>query len=54
MVLNTSEMWSNGIEIAFFSKNRPADESFAPRTPIASGSWGLCAQTPVFDTIELR
>ena len=37
MVLNTCEMWSNGIKIAFFSKkfqkNRSATRGFVPRSP---------------------
>ena len=37
MALNTSEMWSNGIKIAFFSpkitKNCPAAGGKAPRPP---------------------
>ena len=37
MVLNTYEMWSNGIKIAFFSKkiakNRPETGGFVPRSP---------------------
>ena len=36
MAMNTREMWSNGIEIAFFhkvTKNRPAAWGFAPRPP---------------------
>ena len=36
MALNPSEMWSSGIEIAFFPKNyenRPAAGGFASRPP---------------------
>ena len=36
MVLNSCEMWSNGIKIAFFKKipkNRPATGGFVPRSP---------------------
>ena len=55
MALNTCEMWSNGIKIAFFPKtykNCPAAEGFATQTPIATGGWGLRPQTPVCDTFE--
>ena len=55
MVLNTCEMWSNRIKIAFFSKNlqkSPSGWGLCPQTPIASGSWGLCPQTPLWDTFE--
>ena len=33
MVLNTREMWSNYIKIAFFQKNHPAIGGFVPRSP---------------------
>ena len=36
MAVNTYEMWSNGIKIAFFPKtykNRSEAENFAPRPP---------------------
>ena len=42
MALNTCEMWSNGIKIAFFSKNVQKLHS----------GWGLPPQTPVCDTFE--
>ena len=34
------------------TKNRPAAGGFAPSTPVATGGWGLCPQTPVCDTFE--
>ena len=55
MVVNTREMWSNGIEIAFFSKNLQKSHSgwgLCPHTPIAIGGWGIRPQTPVCDTFE--
>ena len=55
MALNTCEMWSNGIEIAFFSKNLqklPCGWGLCSQTPIATGGWGLRPQTPVCDTYE--
>ena len=55
MALNSCEMWSNGIKIAFFSKNlqkSPSGWGLCPQTPIAIGGWGLCPQTPVSDTFE--
>ena len=42
MALNSCEMWSNVIKIAFFSKNLQKSPS----------GWGLCPQTPVSDTFE--
>ena len=54
MAVNTCEMWSNGIKIAFFSKtykNRPAAGSL-PQTPIATGGWELHPQIPVCDTFK--
>ena len=55
MALNSCEMWSNGIYIAFVSKNlqkSPSGWGLCPQTPIAIGGWGLCPQTPVSDTFE--
>ena len=55
MALNTCEMWSNGIKIAFFSKNlqkSPSGWGLYPQTPIATGGWRLRPQTPVCDTFE--
>ena len=57
MALNTCEMWSNGIKIAFFSKNyktSPNGWGFRPQTPKASGGWGPRPQTPICDTFELH
>ena len=42
MAVNACEIWSNGIKIAFFSKNLQKLPS----------SWGLCPQTPICDTFE--
>ena len=42
MALNTCEMWSIGIKIAFFQKNLQKSPS----------GWGLRPQTPVCDTFE--
>ena len=44
MALNTCEMWSNGIKIAFFRKNYEKSPS----------CWELRPHTPVCDTFELR
>ena len=49
MALNTCEMWSNGIKIAFFSKNYkklPNGWGLRPQTPKASGGWGSAPKTP--------
>ena len=58
MALNTCEMWSNGIKIAFFfPKNyekSPSGWELRPPEPIASGGWRLRPQTPVCDTFELQ
>ena len=48
-------MWSNGIKIAFFSKNlqkSPSGWGLLPQTPIATRGWGLRPQTPVCETFE--
>ena len=55
MAVNACEMWSNGIKIAFFSKNlqkSPSVWGLCPQTPIATGGWGLRPQTLVCDTFE--
>ena len=55
MAPNSCEMRSNGIKIAFFSKNLqklPSGWGLCPQTPIAIGGWGLCPQTPACDTFE--
>ena len=55
MVVNTCEMWSNGIKIAFFSKNlqkSPSGWGLCPQTPIATGGWGFRPQTLVCGTFE--
>ena len=55
MALNTCKMWSNGIKIAFFSKNfqkSPSGWGLSPQTPIAAGGWRLRTQTPVCGTFE--
>ena len=55
MAVNTWEMWSNGIKIAFVSKNlqkSPSGWRFCPQTPIATGSRGLRPQTPVCGKFE--
>ena len=55
IALNTCEMWSNGIKIAFFPKNlqkSPSGWGLYPQTPIATGGWGLGPQTPVCDTFK--
>ena len=57
MALNTCEMWSNGIKIAFFPKNykkSPNGWGLRPQTPKAFGGWGPRPQTPVCDTFELH
>ena len=57
MALNTCEMWSNGIKIAFFPKNYKkltAAGGFTPQAPIASGGWGLRPQTSVLDSFQVR
>ena len=50
MALNTCEIWSNGIKIAFFSKkitkNRPTAGSFAPRPAKPPAAGGPCPQPP--------
>ena len=53
MAVNTSKMWSKGIEIAFFSESlqiSPSGWGICPQTPIATGDWRLRPQTPVCDT----
>ena len=55
MAVNTYEMWSNGIKIAFFSKNlqkSPSGWGLCPQTPIATRGWGLRPQTPVCDKFK--
>ena len=55
MAVNTCKMWSNGIKIAFFSKNlqkSPSGWGLRSQTPIATGGWGLRPHTPVCDTFE--
>ena len=57
MALNTCEMWSNGIKIAFFPNNykkSPNGRGLRPQTPKASGGWGPRPQIPVYDTFELH
>ena len=44
MALNSCEMWSNGIKIAFFSKNYEKSPN----------GLGLRPQTPVCDTFDLQ
>ena len=44
MAVNTCEMRSNGIKIAFFSKSL--------QKSLPSGGWELHPQTPVCDTFE--
>ena len=44
MALNTREMWSSGVKMAFFPKNYQ-------NLPCG---WGRSPQTPVCDTLELR
>ena len=57
MALNTCEMRSNGIKIAFFSKKlrkiaqRPGA---SPPHPLAFGGWELHPQTFVCDTFKLQ
>ena len=50
MALNTCEMWSNGIKIAFFSKkitkNRPTAGDFAPRPPKHLAAGGPAPNPP--------
>ena len=53
MAVNTCEMWSTRIKIAFFPKtykNRPVAGLQKP--PIATGRWGLLPHTPICDTFE--
>ena len=55
MAVNTCEMWSNGIKIAFFPKNLqklPSGWGLFPQTPIATGGWGLRTHTPVCGMFE--
>ena len=57
MPLNTCEMWFNGINIAFFSKNykkSPNGWGLRLQTPKASGGCGPRLQTPVCDMFELH
>ena len=57
MALNTYKMWSNGIKIGFFPKNYEKlsrGSQLRPQTSMASGSWGLRPQTPVYDAFELQ
>ena len=55
MVLNTCEMWSNGIKIAFFfkkiTKNRPATGGYVPRSPyvIRLNKLGYLHKSPNLD-----
>ena len=59
MALNTCEMWSNGIKIAFYfkklQKNRPGFGGFDPKPlkPSVAGGF-FSAQTPFCDTFELH
>ena len=50
MALNTCEIWSNGIKIAFFSKklqkNRPAAGGFAHRPPKPPAAGGPAPKPP--------
>ena len=52
--MNTCEMWSNGIKIAFFAKKLRKIAQRLGTSPIASGGRGLRPQTPVCVTFELR
>ena len=55
MAVKMCEMWSHGIEKAFFSKNlqkSPSGWGLCPQTPIATRGWGLRPQTPVYNTLE--
>ena len=55
MAVNSCEMWSNGIKIAFFFQNLqklPSSWGLCPQTPIATGGWRLRPKTPVCDTFE--
>ena len=55
MAVNTCEMWSNGIKIAFFSKNLqkpPTAGGFAPRPHSHRQLGATPPQTPVCDTFE--
>ena len=49
MALNTSEMWSNGIKIAFLAKNyqnRPKVGGYAPRPPKPPAAGGPAPRLP--------
>ena len=48
MALNTYEMWSNGIKIAFFPKKQKIEKRLgaSPPTPIASGGWDSANRPP--------
>ena len=55
MALNTGELWSNWIKIAFFTENlqkSPSGWGLCAQTPVATGGWGLRPQTPIFDLFE--
>ena len=58
MAVNTCEIWSNGIKIAFFfqniTKNRPTAGGLAPRPPKPPAAGDPRPQTPVCDTFELH
>ena len=54
MVLNTGEMRSNGIKVAFFFQRIAQRLGASPQTPKASGGWRIRPQTPVCDTFELH
>ena len=57
MGLNTCEMWSNGIKIAFISKTYKKIaqrlKAWLPE-PKAAGGWGGRPQTPDCDTFEVH
>ena len=57
MALNTYEMCSNGIKLAFFPKNYEkllSSWGLFPQTPITSGGSGLRPQIPVCNTFDLK
>ena len=57
MALNTSEMWSKGIKIAFYFKNLQKIAQrmgLRPKTPRASGGGELRTKTVVCDAFELH
>ena len=54
MAVNSCEMSSNEIRIAFFQKLTKTAQRLGalPQDPLATGGWGRSPQAPVCDTFE--